>query len=89
MERFEADQSGQTPAPRARRVNNYESVTELVAERVRKSHGKITAKRLLPIVRAAGYTGSDRNFRRLVSRSKSQWRRNQFSGRRPGGVGAG
>lgn len=83
VERFEAEQSGLKPPPRKQRVSNYESVADLVAERVGKSRGKITAKRLLPIARAAGYTGSDRNFRRLVSRTKAQWRRSQYWGRRP------
>ncbi|MFW0797781.1 IS21 family transposase [Gordonia sp. CPCC 205515] len=83
VERFEAGQSGQAPPPRKQRVNNYQAVTDLVAHRVAKSQGRITAKRLLPIARAAGYTGSDRNFRRLVSRTKAQWRRSQYSGRRP------
>lgn len=86
VERFEAGQSGQAgdgPPPRKQRVHNYESVSVLVAERIEKSHGKITAKRLLPIARAAGYTGSARNFRRLVSRTKAQWRRSHGAGRRP------
>lgn len=83
VERFEAGQSGGDQRPRKQRVSNYASVADLVAERVKSSKGKITAKRLLPVARAAGYTGSDRNFRRLVSRSKAQWRRSQYSGRRP------
>ncbi|MGW0040083.1 IS21 family transposase [Gordonia sp. NPDC003376] len=83
VERFEADQSGLKQPPRKQRVSNYASVADLVAKRVQSSKGKITAKRLLPVARAAGYTGSDRNFRRLVSRSKAQWRRSQYSGRRP------
>jgi hypothetical protein len=38
------------PEPRPR---NYDSVRELVDERVAKSAGRISAKRLLPIARAA------------------------------------
>lgn len=40
---------------------------------------------LLPVARAAGYEGSDRNFRRLVADAKRAWRRDQSrsSGRRP------
>jgi hypothetical protein len=34
----------------------------LVAERVKKSQGRISAKRLLPFAKAAGYEGSARNF---------------------------
>jgi transposase len=50
---------------------------------VRKTSGRISAKRLLPAARAAGYAGSARNFRRLVASVKAQWRRGQHRGRRP------
>ena len=43
--------------PRAERAHNYDAVTELVAERVEKSQGRMSAKRMLPIARAAGYDG--------------------------------
>jgi hypothetical protein len=56
-------------------VSNTEIVRDLVAERVRGSDGLITAKRLLPLARAAGYQGSLRNLRRLVARVKANWRR--------------
>ena len=36
----------------------------------REDEGLISAKRLLPTVRAAGYAGSARNFRRLVAKAK-------------------
>jgi hypothetical protein len=65
VDKFEADQAGVPPPPRAERSHNYDSVAALVAERVAKSHGRTSAKRLLSKARAAGYTGSDRNFRRL------------------------
>ena len=80
---FEADQAGVPPPPRAERAHNYDSVGDLVAERVEKSHGRISAKRLLPKARAAGYTGSDRNFRRLVAEAKALWRSANHRGRRP------
>ena len=64
--------------------HNYDEVTDIVAERVRKSEGRITAKRLLPVVRAAGYAGSERNFRRAVAEEKAKWRRDHHRGRRPG-----
>jgi len=83
VDKFEADQAGVPPQPRAERVHNYDVVADLVAERVEKSAGRISAKRLLPIARAAGYEGSDRNFRRLVAEAKSLWRRDNHSGRRP------
>lgn len=39
--------------------------------------GKISAKRLLPAARAAGYEGSDRNFRRLVAQERGKYRQAQ------------
>jgi transposase len=65
------------------RVRNYDEVRALVADRVRASHGRISAKRLLPAVRAAGYAGSARNFRRLVAEVKAAWRAGHHRGRRP------
>jgi transposase len=73
----------ETPAAEER-DHNYESVRELVAAKLEKTEGKITAKRLLPTARAAGYTGSDRNFRRLVAEERAKWRRQRGRGRRPG-----
>jgi transposase len=83
MARHEA--GGGTPprAPRAPRGHNYDGVAALVAERVEKTSGRISAKRLLPAARAAGYGGSDRNFRRLVASAKQAWRRDHHRGRRP------
>jgi transposase len=66
--------------PRAR---NYDGVRTLVAERVEKTRGRISAKRLLPVARAAGYEGSPRNFRRLVAAQKALWRKDNPRGRRP------
>ena len=59
-------------------------VADLVAQRVAKTKGRISAKRLLPAAVAAGYTGSDRNFRRLVAEEKRNWRIDNHRGRRPG-----
>src|SRR5258708_179354 len=69
--------------PRVPREHNYDAVAGLVAERVRKTQGRISAKRLLPAARAAGYAGSPRNFRRLVAAAKQAWRRDHHRGRRP------
>jgi len=55
------------PPSRTPRPRNFDAVTDLVATRVDASNGKISAKRLLPVARAAGYEGSARNFRRLVA----------------------
>ena len=73
---------GSLPA-RQPRGHNYDAVTELVTERVEKTKGRITAKRLLPAARAAGYDGSARNFRRLVAERKVLWRNDNHRGRRP------
>ena len=83
MDKFEADQAGTAPPARVERTHNYDTVAELVAERVDKSQGRMSAKRMLPIARAAGYDGSDRNFRRLVADAKALWRSDNHSGRRP------
>jgi len=73
---------GGTPA-RSPRGHNYDAVAVLVAERVDKTSARISAKRLLPAARAAGYAGSPRNFRRLVAAQKHLWRRDHHRGRRP------
>ena len=80
VDKFEA---GDAPPPRVERAHNYDAVMDLVAERVAKSQGRISAKRLLPIAAAAGYEGSDRNFRRLVADAKTLWRSENHRGRRP------
>jgi len=73
---------GAVPARRAR-GRNYDQVSELVAGRIEKTKGRISAKRLLPAARAAGYEGSARNFRRLVATQKRLWRSENHRGRRP------
>jgi hypothetical protein len=52
VDKFEADQAGDARPPRVERAHNYDAVAELVAERVAKSQGRISAKRLLPIAAA-------------------------------------
>jgi transposase len=70
---------------RVQRARNYDEVADLVADKVKKTSGRVSAKRLLPLARAAGYQGSSRNFRRLVADAKETWRRGEArqSGRRP------
>jgi hypothetical protein len=80
IERHEA--GGGVPG-RVPRVRNYDGVVELVAARVGKTAGRISAKRLLPAARAAGYAGSPRNCRRLVAAQKALWGRENHRGRRP------
>lgn len=85
IEAHQATSRGEPPAPRAERARNYDTVAQLVVEKVNDTAGRISAKRLLPAARAAGYAGSDRNFRRLVADAKRQWRIGQAraAGRRP------
>src|ERR1700730_12626444 len=78
--RHEAGGAAPARVPRGR---SYDGVAALVAERVSRTSGRISAKRLLPAARAAGYGGSDRNFRRLVAEQKALWRREHHRGRRP------
>ena len=77
--------SGQPlPAPKAR-VSNVEVVRELVSKTVVASRGKMSAMRLLPVARAAGYHEWDRNVPRRVADAHRAWRLDQSrsSGRRP------
>ena len=71
----ERQRAGGLPPPRKEREKNTDQVADLVAERVRVSDGRISAKRLLPVTRAAGYAGSARNLRRLVADAKARHRR--------------
>src|SRR4051812_36015872 len=57
-------------ASRAAVVRNTDVVADLVADRVAETRAKISAKRLLPVAKTAGYRGSARNFRRLVAEKK-------------------
>jgi phage tail protein X len=76
-------EAGGSAPPRRRRGHNYDGVKDLAAERVAATKGRISAKRLLPAARAAGYAGSDRNFRRMVALAKEEWRREHHRPRRP------
>ncbi len=57
-----ARMSGQPLPARKARVSNTQVVRDLVGQKVTASRGRISAKRLLPVARAAGYEGSARNF---------------------------
>jgi transposase len=76
-------EGGGGASERASRGHNYDAVAELVAGRVKATAGRISAKRLLPAAQAAGYSGSARNFRRLVAECKQAWRGEHHRGRRP------
>ena len=80
---IEAHEAGQRPG-RQVRGRNFDQVRDLVVQRVEKTSGRVSAKRLLPQARAAGYAGSARNFRRLVAEVKATWRQGHHRGRRPG-----
>jgi transposase len=64
--------------------HNYDAVRDVVGERVERTKGKISAKRLFPVAQTAGYEGSARNLRRLVAEAKAEWKREHHRGRRPG-----
>ncbi len=81
IERFEAERAGHTAVVRPARKKNFEEVAALVADGFERTQGRVSAKRLLPAARTAGYTGSDRNFRRLVAAAKRDWRGAHHRGR--------
>ncbi|HEX8511068.1 MAG TPA: IS21 family transposase, partial [Propionibacteriaceae bacterium] len=78
-----AHEAGQRPS-RQGRGHNFDQVRDVVTQRVAKTSRRISAKRLLPAARAAGYAGSARNFRCLVAQAKAEWRQGHHRGRRPG-----
>jgi transposase len=66
--------SGPRPE-RPPRAKVTDAVRELVEQRVKATDGRISAKRLLPLCRAEGYTGSSRSLRRAVALAKAAHRR--------------
>ncbi len=69
------ERHGRPPADRPLRPKTTDPLGQLIAERVRATDGRISAKRLLPACRAAGYTGSARHLRRAVALAKAEWRK--------------
>jgi transposase len=70
--------AGQEPGrrrPRPAPVGLAEPYRDLIFDKVKATDGRITAKRLLPIARAAGYPGSARTLRREVAEQKRRWKR--------------
>ena len=67
IERHREGTLGRPPRP-PRRPRNTDQLTDLIARRIKQTDGRISAKRLLPEGRAAGYQGSARNFRRVSDR---------------------
>ncbi len=68
---------GEELGVRRPRPRNTDLVADLVARRVRETEARISAKRLLPEARAAGYAGSARNLRRAVARAEAGYRREE------------
>jgi transposase len=60
---------------RPARPHNTDIVRELIATKVDATRGRISAKRLLLLCRAVGYTGSARSLRRAVAEAKAEHRR--------------
>jgi len=73
---LERRQAGQLE-PRVPPPSNTAEVEGLIAKRVQATDGRISAKRLLPVARKAGYTGSPRSFRRAVAAAKATWKRDR------------
>jgi transposase len=70
--------AGQRPGRRrAPRPGLADEFADLIYKKVKATDGRITAKRLLPVARAAGYTGSARTFRRAVAVQKALWRKHR------------
>lgn len=65
------------PLERPPRPRNTDPLAALIAKRVKATDGRISAKRLLPVCRAAGYTGSARSLRRAIAEAKAAWRRDR------------
>jgi transposase len=57
-------------APTRQRARVTDEYRYLIRERVEQSRGRVTARRLLRLLRAAGYRGSERSLRRAVAEEK-------------------
>lgn len=71
-----AGEAGQF-APALARSRVTDEFVALIAERVEQTGGRVTARRLMRLVRAAGYEGSERSLRRAVAAAKGAWREKQ------------
>jgi len=72
--RHVVERHGRPPVERPPRPKTTDPLGVLIAERVRATDGRSSAKRLLPAARAAGYAGSARTLRRAVAVAKAAWR---------------
>ena len=73
----EAAGGGGQLAPVLVRSRVTDDFAGLIAERVEQTGGRVTARRLMRLVRAAGYGGSERSLRRAVAEAKEAWRAKQ------------
>jgi transposase len=64
-------------APALARSRVTDEFAAMIAERVEQTGGRVTARRLMRLVRAAGYEGSERSLRRAVAAAKGAWRAKQ------------
>ena len=71
-----AGEAGQL-APALRRARVTDDFAGLIVGRVEQSAGRITGRRLIRIMRAAGYEGSERFLRRALAEAKAAWRSRQ------------
>ena len=71
-----AGEAGQL-APALRRCRVTDDFADLICERVEQTGGRVTARRLMRLVRAAGYQGSERSLRRALAEAKEAWRQKQ------------
>lgn len=71
------ERRGRPPTERPARPKSTDPYRALIATKVKATDGRISAKRLLPLCRAAGYTGSARHLRRAVALAKADWRRDR------------
>ncbi len=71
-----AGEAGQL-APALQRARVTDDFSELIAGRVQQSGGMVTGRRLMRIMRAAGYEGSERSLRRALAEAKAAWRARQ------------
>jgi len=72
-----AGEAGQLGSPVLTRSRVTDDFAGLICERVEQTRGRVTARRLMRIVRAAGYEGSERSLRRAVAEAKAAWRERQ------------
>jgi transposase len=70
VERRERGQVGRRPV----RPLKTEPLAGLIEKRLRLTDGRISAKRLLPVAQAAGYTGSLRTLQRAVKVARAAWK---------------